>query len=83
VYASVEVLEVEELIERADDGIAKRGGLFFELLDAERLQPHGNGESVRWLWSLVIRHGNYLQNKRHVPEPDEELELFTQADTAW
>jgi hypothetical protein len=31
----------------------------------------------------VIRHWSYQQNSRQVPEPDEEPELFTQAETAW
>ena len=37
---------------------SKSGGLLLELLDAERLQPHGDGASVRGRWSLVIRHGS-------------------------
>jgi hypothetical protein len=35
VDAGVEIFQVEELIEGADDGIAERGRLFFELLDAK------------------------------------------------
>ena len=56
VDAGVEILEIEELIESADDGIAERGGLFFELLDAERLQRSGYEGSFQERWSLVIRH---------------------------
>jgi len=41
VYTSVEVLKIEKLIERADDRIAQRGRLFFQLLDAKRLQRPG------------------------------------------
>ena len=41
VDAGVEILEIEELIESADDGIAERGRLLFELLDAERLERPG------------------------------------------
>jgi hypothetical protein len=83
VYSGVEVLEIEELIEGADDGIAERRRLFFKLLDAERLQRRRNLETFRGRWNLVIRHWSYQQNSRQVPEPDEEPELFTQAETAW
>src|SRR5882724_618112 len=58
VDAGVEILQIEKLIERADDGIAESGGLLFELFDAKRLQPQGSRESVRGSWSLVARHGS-------------------------
>jgi hypothetical protein len=83
VDAGVEILEIQELIEGTDDGIAQCSRLFFQLLDPERLQRPENRGSFRGRWSLVIRHCSYLQNNKQVPEPDEELELFTQADTAW
>ena len=83
VDAGVEILQVEELIERADDRIAKRGNLLFELFDAERFQrPRGQG-TLRGRWNLVIRHWSYQQSKKQEPEPPEvEPELFTQAETA-
>jgi len=84
VDAGVEILQVEELIERADDRIAKRRNLLFELFDAERFQrPKGQG-TLRGRWNLVIRHWSYQQSKKQEPEPPEvEPELFTQAETAW
>jgi hypothetical protein len=83
VHSGIEILEIEKLIEGADDGIAERRRLFFKLLDAERLQRRRNRETFRGHWNLVIRHWSYQQNNRQVPEPDEESELFTQAETAW
>ena len=81
--AGVEIFQVEELIERTDDRIAKRGNLLFELFDAKRFQrPRGQG-ALHGRRNLVIRHCSYQQNKRQEPEPPEvELELFTQAETA-
>jgi hypothetical protein len=38
VNASVEILQIEKLIKSTNYGITKRGGSFFELFDAERLQ---------------------------------------------
>src|SRR5258708_9563522 len=83
VHTGVEVLEIEKLIEGAEDRIAGRRRLFFQLLDAERLERSVYRGSFRGRWCLVVRHWSYQQNKRHVPEPDEEPELFTQAETAW
>jgi hypothetical protein len=83
VYSGIEILKIEELIERADNGIAERGGLLFKLLDAERLQRRGNRETFGGRWSLMTRHGCYRQNNQQLPEPDEEPELLTQAETAW
>ena len=85
VHSGVEILEIEELIEGADDGIAERRRLFFKLLDTERLQRPGYRGSFRGRWSLINRHCSYQQNKKQEPdpEPDEEPELFTQAETAW
>jgi hypothetical protein len=31
----------------------------------------------------MTRHGCYRQNNQQLPEPDEEPELLTQAETAW
>src|SRR5438105_1514376 len=36
VHAGIYVFQIEELVESADDGIAKRGGVFFELFDAKQ-----------------------------------------------
>ena len=83
VHSCGEVFKIEKLIESADYRIAERGRLFFQLLDAERLERSVYRDSFRGRWYLVVRHWSYLQNKRHVPEPDEEPELFTQAETAW
>jgi len=41
-HSRIEILEIEELIEGADDGIAERRRLFFKLFDSERLQRRGN-----------------------------------------
>ncbi len=83
-HSGVEILQVEELIERADDRFAKRGSLFFELFDAERVQRPEGRRTLRGRRNLVIRHSSYKQSKRHVPEPevDVEPELFTQAEIA-
>jgi hypothetical protein len=82
VHTGVEILEIEELIEGADDRIAERSRLFFQLFDTERLQRPEYRGSFRRRWSLVIRHWNYLQNNRQLPEPEDEPELLTQAETA-
>ena len=85
VDAGVKILQVEELIERADDRIAKRGNLLFELFDAERFRRPKGRETLRGRRNLVNRgHCSYQQNKKQEPEPPEvEPELFTQAETAW
>ncbi len=84
VHAGVEVFQVEELVEGADDRIAKRGSLFLKLLDAERLQRPERRGTLHGRWNLVIRHCSYKQSKKQEPEPepDVEAELFTQAETA-
>ena len=83
VDAGIEILQVEQLIERTDDRIAKRGNLLFELFDAKRFQRPGRG-IFRGRRNLVIRHCSYQQSKRQEPEPPEvEPELLTQAETAW
>jgi hypothetical protein len=56
VDAGVEILEIEKLIESADDGIAEGGRLLFELLDAERLQRPGYQGTFQGRGSLLIRH---------------------------
>src|SRR5258705_10190471 len=77
----VEIFQIEELVECADHGTAKRGGLFLELLDAQRFQrPIGWG-TLHGLWNRVTGHRSYRQNKKHEP-PDVEPELFTHAETA-
>jgi hypothetical protein len=84
VDAGVEIFQVEELIEGANDRIAERSRLLFELLDAKRLQRAGRRGTLHRRWNLVIRHCSYKQNKKQPPEPepDVEPELFTQAETA-
>src|SRR5207244_1114500 len=62
-HTGIEVFQVEELIERADDRIAKRGNLLFELLDPERLQRPEGRRTVRGRRNLVIRHCSYRQSK--------------------
>src|SRR5882672_8044179 len=80
-HAGVEVLQVQELVEGADDGIAERTRLFFELFDAQRLQrPEGRG-TLHGRRNLIIRHCRYQHSKKQEPEPG--LELFTQAEIAW
>jgi len=37
-HAGVEILEIEELVEGANDGIAEGGSLLFELLDAKQIR---------------------------------------------
>src|SRR6266480_2457697 len=83
VHAGVEIFQVEELVEGADDRTAKRGSLCFDLLDAERL-PRREGRGTYGRGNVVVRHCSYQQSKRQVPEPepDVEPELFTQAETA-
>ena len=41
----------------------------------------GNPSEAAGVWWFDI--GAYKHNSKQVPEPDEEPELFTQADTAW
>jgi hypothetical protein len=82
VDTGVEIFQVEELVEGADDGIAEGSRLFFELLDAKRLQRPERRGTLHGRWNLVIRHCSYKQNKKQEPEPDVEPELFTQAETA-
>ena len=84
VHAGVEVFQVKELVESADDGIAKRGSLFLELLDAKQIRRPDGGRVHSERRNLLVRHGGYQQNKKQVPEPEPgvEPELFTQAETA-
>lgn len=80
-HARVEVFQIEELVESANDRIAERGRSFFELLDAESLQrPKGQG-TLQERWSPVDGHCSYQQNKKQEPEPEPgvEPELFTHA----
>ena len=81
--AGIEILEIEQLIEGANDGIAESGSLLFESLNPERIQrPQGRG-SLCERWNLVVRHCSYQQSKEQGPEPEVEPEPFTQAETAW
>ena len=84
VHAGVEIFQVEELVEGADDRTAKRGSLCFELLDVERLPRREGRGTFHGRGNVVVRHCRYQQSKRQVPEPepDVEPELFTQAETA-
>lgn len=82
VHAGVEIFQVEELVEGADDRTAKRGSLCFELLDAERLPRREGRGTFHGRRNVVVRHRSYQHNRMQEPEPDVEPELFTQAETA-
>src|SRR5216684_2469966 len=60
VDAGIQILEIEELVESADDGSAKRGGLFLKLLDAQRLQRPESRGALRGRWNLAVGHCRYL-----------------------
>jgi len=72
--ASIEILQVQKLVEGADDRRTKRGDLFFDLLDTQRFR-HST-----WVGAHV-EHRNPLV--RHAFYHLFPLELFTQAETAW
>ena len=72
--AGIEILQVQKLVESADDRGAKGGDLFFDLLDTQRFRyPAQAGAHVEHRNPLVP-HAFYHQFP---------LELFTQAETAW
>ena len=59
VYAGVEILQIEELIERAGDRIAQRGSLFFELLHAPRFRRPNGCAAPDERRSFADRHDSY------------------------
>src|SRR5260370_17338485 len=79
VHAGVEVFQIKKLVEGADDRITKRGSLFLELFDAERLQRPESRGTLHERWNLVVRHCVYHHNKSHDPAPDLDPYPFTHA----
>src|SRR5713101_5817736 len=84
VHAGVDILQIQKLVEGADHRAAQRGDLLFDLFDAQGVRRPmkigGHGEHR----CALSQHGCYQQNNRHDGLVVEvELELFTQAETAW
>jgi hypothetical protein len=60
VNAGVEILQVEKLIERADDGAAEGGSLLFKLLDAEGLRRQKKRGASRRRRNLTLEHQGFV-----------------------
>ena len=82
-HAGVEILQIQKLVEGTDHRATQRGDLLFDLFDADGVwRPGYTGGYAKKRWVLG-EHGSYKQSNRHEPEVEVELELFTQAETAW
>jgi len=71
---SIEILQVQKLVEGADDRRTKGGDLFLHLLDTQRFRHSAQVGAYAQHRNPFVRHAFYHQFP---------LELFTQAETAW